>query len=77
MFKYANKNEKSLSKKIKEEMEGIRANHPKGSSGWDWFIDQVITKRTDTTCSFRSLDGEEKDLINMASNTYLGKMRTS
>eukprot|EP00092_Neocalanus_flemingeri_P014356 GFUD01015486.1.p1 GENE.GFUD01015486.1~~GFUD01015486.1.p1 ORF type:complete len:413 (-),score=130.19 GFUD01015486.1:19-1257(-) len=72
MFQYANKDKTSLSAKLHEEMEGMRANHVKGSPGWDWFLNQVLTKRTDATCTVEDLDGEEKDLINMSSNTYLG-----
>ena len=61
MFQYANKDEISLGKKLHEEMEGMRANHVKGSPGWDWFLNQVITKRTDATFVLEGLDGEEKD----------------
>lgn len=50
----------------------MRANHVAGSPGWDWFLNQVITKRTDSTCLIEDLEGEDRDLVNMSSNTYLG-----
>ena len=72
MFQYANKEDTSLERKLQEEMEGMRRHHVEGSPGWDWFLNQVITNRTDATCSVVDLDGVERDMMNMSSNTYLG-----
>ena len=75
MFRYGSKDQSSLQSKLHEEMEGIRDNQVvAGSPGWDWFLNQVITKRTDSTCLIEDLEGEERDLVNMSSNNYLGKM---
>ena len=72
MFQYASKEHTSLDKKLQEEMEGMKRNHVEGSPGWNWFLNQVITKRSDATCSVVDLEGVERDMINMSSNTYLG-----
>merc|ERR1712106_8749 len=50
----------------------MKSAHVKGSPGWDWFLNQVITARTDATCSLVDLGGDERSLINMSSNSYLG-----
>ena len=72
MFQYASKDQTSLTSKLREEMAGMKSAHVKGSPGWDWFLNQVITARTDATCSLVDLGGDERSLINMSSNSYLG-----
>ena len=42
------------------------------SPGWSWFNDQFVLGKTERTSMVRCFDGEQRQLLGMIHNNYLG-----
>jgi len=72
MFHFAKDPKASFEEKLRLEMEGMRATHVPGSPGWNWFLNQPILKKDDSTCEIEDLSGKKRTLVDFTTNNYLG-----